>query len=115
MEIFKRHSGTLRTAEALALGIHPRTLYALHNAGRLERLSRGLCRLTHLAPLADPDLVVVARRVPGIDLVVPPKDLVPIGCVSSVEDARTTLELFRRERIQGLIPSKKQKSGKKKP
>jgi L-fucose isomerase-like protein len=47
--------------------------------------------------------VAVLSKIPGIDLVVPSKDLVPIGCVSSVEDGRKTLELFRRERIQGLL------------
>ncbi len=47
--------------------------------------------------------VAVLEKVPGMDLVVPPKSLVPIGCVSSVADARAAVELFRRERIQGLI------------
>ncbi len=41
-EIFRQHGGTPRTNEALALGIHPCTLYALRDAGDLERLSRDL-------------------------------------------------------------------------
>lgn len=62
--IFAAHGGILRTKEALELGIHPRTLYALRDAGDLERLSRGLYRLADLPPLTHPDLVVVARRFP---------------------------------------------------
>lgn len=63
-ELFRQHGGTLRTKEAIALGIHPRTLYALRDAGELERLSRGLYRLAELPPLAEPDLVIVAKRAP---------------------------------------------------
>ena len=62
--LFQQHQGTLGTAEALALGIHPRTLYALRDAGRLERLARGLYRLAELPPLAHPDLVIVALKIP---------------------------------------------------
>ena len=62
--LFRQHNGILRTAEALDLGIHPRTLYALHDSGALERLSRGLYRLSELPPLSNPDLVLVALKVP---------------------------------------------------
>jgi len=61
---FRRAGGTLRTREALAEGIHPRDLYALRDAGVLERVSRGVHRLTELPALSDPDLVTVAVRVP---------------------------------------------------
>jgi len=62
--IFKQHNGTLRTGEALQLGIHPRTLYALRESGRIHQLSRGLYRLADLPPVSNPDLVIVARRLP---------------------------------------------------
>jgi predicted transcriptional regulator of viral defense system len=62
--IFRQHGGTLRTAEALRLGIHPRTLYAMRDSGVLERLSRGLYRPAELPPLSNPDLVTVALKVP---------------------------------------------------
>jgi predicted transcriptional regulator of viral defense system len=62
--LFRQHGGTLRTAEALRLGIHPRTLYAMRDSGLLERLSRGLYRLAELPPLSNPDLVTVALKVP---------------------------------------------------
>jgi len=62
--VFKEHGGTLRTREALAAGIHPRTLYAMRDAGELEQLARGLYRLAELAPLSEPDLATVAKRIP---------------------------------------------------
>lgn len=61
---FRAHDGVLRTAEALRLGIHPRTLYQLREEGLIEAISRGVYRLADLPPLAHPDLVTVALRVP---------------------------------------------------
>jgi len=63
-EVFKRRGGTLRTREALADGIHPRTLYAMRDAGEIEQLARGLYRLAGLPPLSEPDLIPVAKRIP---------------------------------------------------
>jgi len=60
----KKLGGVLRTNEALAAGIHPRTLYAMRDAGELEQLARGVFRLAELQPLSDPDLATVAKRVP---------------------------------------------------
>ncbi len=54
----------MRTSEAIRLGVHPRTLYAMRDAGDLERLSRGLYRLAEMPPLGNPDLTTVALRVP---------------------------------------------------
>jgi predicted transcriptional regulator of viral defense system len=64
LDLFREHGGILRTGEALRLGIHPRTLYALRDAGALQQLSRGLYRLAELPPLSHPDLVIVAHRLP---------------------------------------------------
>jgi predicted transcriptional regulator of viral defense system len=63
-KVFENHGGTLRTGEALASGVHPRTLYAMRDSGRIEQLARGLFRLAGLPPLGEPDLATVARRVP---------------------------------------------------
>ncbi|MBM3310270.1 MAG: transcriptional regulator [Candidatus Aminicenantes bacterium] len=63
-DAFHRAGGILRTAEALRAGVHPRDLYALRDAGVLERISRGVYRLADLPPLAEPDLFTVAARVP---------------------------------------------------
>ena len=62
--IFRTQAGVLRTSEVIGLGIHPRTLYAMRDAGVLEQLGRGLYRLADLPPLEHPDLVSVALRVP---------------------------------------------------
>lgn len=64
VELFRRHGGSLRMSEALRLGINRKTLYAMRDAGVLEPVTRGLYRLASLEPLAHPDLVLVARRVP---------------------------------------------------
>ena len=62
--IFKRRGGMLRTSQAIALGVHPRTLYMLRDAGRLQQISRGLYRLAELPELGNPDLATVAARLP---------------------------------------------------
>jgi predicted transcriptional regulator of viral defense system len=62
--IFLRSGGTLRTSDAIRKGIHPRTLYAMRDAGMLERLARGLYRLADLPPLGNQDLVSVALKIP---------------------------------------------------
>jgi len=63
-EVFRQAGGVLRTAQVLRAGVHPRDLYALRDAGVLETVSRGVYRLADLPPLAEPDLVTVALRVP---------------------------------------------------
>ena len=51
-------------SEALRIGVNRKTLYAMRDAGVIEPVTRGLYRLASLDPLAHPDLVTVARRVP---------------------------------------------------
>jgi len=65
VDIFKKHGGILRTAQALRAGIHPGTLYAMRDSGALEVISRGVYRLANSLPLGNPDLVTVTTRVPG--------------------------------------------------
>ena len=62
-KLFNDRGGTLRTSEAIAAHIHPRTLYAMRDNGELEKISRGLYRLARLPPLSEPDLATVAKRV----------------------------------------------------
>lgn len=64
IEIISARGGTIRTRDALTAGIHPRTLYGLRDEGVLERLSRGLYRLADLPQVGDPDLALVAGRIP---------------------------------------------------
>lgn len=62
--IFRKNGGILRMSEALQAGISRRVLYSMHDQGALERLSRGVYRLTSLPGLEAPDLVAVAARIP---------------------------------------------------
>lgn len=62
--IFQRHGGTMRTAQVIRLGVHPRTLYEMRDAGALELLGRGVFRLAELPALGDPDLATVALKTP---------------------------------------------------
>ena len=62
--VFVRKGGILRMSEALRLGLSRRTLYALLDAGEVERVTRGVYRLADLPVLGNPDLVTVALRVP---------------------------------------------------
>lgn len=62
--LIRERGGTIRTAEALKAGIHPRTLYRLRDEGVLELVSRGVFRLADAPPLSNPDLVTIALRVP---------------------------------------------------
>lgn len=62
--LFKKHRGMLRTSQAVRLGIHPRTLYALRDSGEVVAVGRGLYRLASAPPLTHPEWVAVALRVP---------------------------------------------------
>jgi predicted transcriptional regulator of viral defense system len=54
----------LRSAAAIAAGINPWTLHALVETGAIERVARGLYRLTEAEPMRAPDLATVAAKVP---------------------------------------------------
>lgn len=62
--IFRQHGGVLKMSEAVQAGIHRKMLYAMRDAGIIEKLDRGLYRLADLPPLGNPDLVSVAMKVP---------------------------------------------------
>lgn len=64
VRIFKEHQGVMRTAEALHAGISPRTLYYMRDEGYLTQLERGVYQLQDKEPLSNPDLVIVARKIP---------------------------------------------------
>ena len=61
--VLTRLGGTARTRDLRAAGLHPRDIYAARDDGRFIELSRGVFRLADL-PLTEPDLVVVASRMP---------------------------------------------------
>ncbi len=62
--IFRQHGGILKMSEAVQTGIHRKMLYAMLDNGVIEKLDRGLYRLSELPPLGNLDLVSVARKVP---------------------------------------------------
>jgi len=64
VSLFEANGGILNTKKAIKLGIHSRTLYALRDEARLERMERGLYRLADAAPLGNSDFVTVALKVP---------------------------------------------------
>jgi predicted transcriptional regulator of viral defense system len=74
--IFTQRSGILRTSEAIAAGIQPRTLYWMRDNGLTEALSRGLFHLASYPLPERPDIVAVAQRIPaGIIALVSALDL----------------------------------------
>lgn len=56
--------GVMRTAEAVAAGIQPRTLYWMRDEGILDRLSRGVYHLCSFPIPENPDMVAVMTRIP---------------------------------------------------
>lgn len=64
LDAFRQHDSMLRTSQAIQLGIAPRTLYALYEAGLLLKVTRGVYRLADAEPLSNADLIQVALRIP---------------------------------------------------
>ena len=64
IHLIRKHGGVIRTGKAIQAGIHPRTLYQMRDNGLLEQLSRGVNRLTGQKAVSDPDLIIVATRIP---------------------------------------------------
>ena len=62
--LIRKYGGVIRTGKAIQAGIHPRTLYQMRDNGLLEQLSRGVYRLTGQKAVSDPDLIIVATRIP---------------------------------------------------
>lgn len=57
-------TGTFRTGEAIKVGIHPRTLYAMRDQGVVERLGRGMYRFADMPSMENPDLATVGMKIP---------------------------------------------------
>src|SRR5215475_15972965 len=63
-KVFRKQGGMLQTSNALRLGIHPRSLYALRDSGEILPVARGLYRLATAPPFINPDWVTVGLRIP---------------------------------------------------
>ena len=51
-------------SEALDAGINRYTLYSMLEKGEIERLSRGVYRASNTSTMTEPDLAIVASRIP---------------------------------------------------
>jgi len=65
IKIINNNSGIIRMSDVLHAGINRYTLYSMLEKGELERISRGIYRLTNSSALSEPDLVIVASRIPN--------------------------------------------------
>ncbi len=63
-QIFSQHNNFLSATDAIQLGIQSRTLYQMCDTGILVRESRGLYRLADGPDWSNPDLALVALRIP---------------------------------------------------
>lgn len=63
INFFKKHNGTARFSTILKAGFHPDSLVYLEKAGKVEKIARGLYRLTNYALGSHPDLVVASLQV----------------------------------------------------
>ena len=64
IHVFEEHDGVMRTSEVLNEGIHQRTLYAMRDRGVVNMLERGLYRLANKESMSNPDLLIVAKKIP---------------------------------------------------
>ena len=61
---FQRHGGVTRFSAILKAGFHPDSLIAIEEEKKVEKIGRGLYRLTHYAPKDQPDLVTASLQAP---------------------------------------------------
>lgn len=64
VKLFQEHDGVMRTSEVLEAGVHRRTLYHMRDKGMVKAIQRGVYQLTEYEPLSNPDLVIVAKKIP---------------------------------------------------
>ncbi|MGV8083877.1 MAG: type IV toxin-antitoxin system AbiEi family antitoxin domain-containing protein [Coriobacteriia bacterium] len=62
--IFAARGGLMRTRDALAAGVHRRTLYWMRDNGLLEPLARGVFQLASAPYPASLDMAIVMQRTP---------------------------------------------------
>jgi len=64
LDIIRHRGGIIRTREALALGIHRRTLYSLRDEREIVPVTRGLYRIAEMEIPAQVNMVDIAKKVP---------------------------------------------------
>ena len=61
---FQNHGGVARFSSILKAGFHPDVLTALEREGKVEKIARGLYRLTDYTLGSHPDLVTASLQAP---------------------------------------------------
>jgi predicted transcriptional regulator of viral defense system len=64
MNFFQNHGGVVRFSAILKASFHPDSLMALEKEGKVERIARGLYRITNYTPGSHPDLVIASLQSP---------------------------------------------------
>jgi predicted transcriptional regulator of viral defense system len=64
LDYFKKHGGIVRFSSIIKAGFHPDTLSALEKEGKIEKIARGLYRMTHYTLGSYPDLVIASLQAP---------------------------------------------------
>jgi predicted transcriptional regulator of viral defense system len=64
IRIFQENNGVMKSSQLFKLGIQPRILYAMRDNGLVIQEGRGLYRLANEQVWSDPDLAVIALRIP---------------------------------------------------
>src|SRR3989339_463280 len=62
MSFFQHHGGVARFSVILRAGFHPDSLSALEKDGKVEKIARGLYRITNYTPGSHPDLVIASLQ-----------------------------------------------------
>ena len=64
MSFIKGHGGVVRFSAILQAGFHPDSLVVLEKEGKVEKIARGLYRVTNYTPGSHPDLVIASLQAP---------------------------------------------------
>jgi len=64
MSFFQSHGGVARFSAILKEGFHPDSLSVLEKKGRVEKIARGLYRITNHIPESYPDFVIASLQAP---------------------------------------------------
>lgn len=64
MSFFQSHGGVARFSAILREGFHSDSLGALEKEGKVEKIARGLYRITNYTPGSHPDLVIASFQAP---------------------------------------------------
>lgn len=64
MSFLKSHGGVVRFSAILKAGFHPDSLITLEKEGKVEKIARGLYRVTNYTPGSHPDLVIASLQAP---------------------------------------------------